>query len=107
MANPPKWLGEIGRKKWRELVAQRGEPMANEADLYGMFAASWAGYIRCHANVLANGSVYTQTANGRQWNNPDVENESKYAMQYIRAKRLLGLLPNGGAGNDEKPEGLD
>jgi P27 family predicted phage terminase small subunit len=91
---PPKYLSPVGRAKWRELVAKlAGKPF--ERDAMGLLCNSWDVYLAAQGNIAKNGITYTDTNNGRVWNNPAINTSDLAHKQIVKLSKQLGLWEGG------------
>lgn len=99
MAIAPKYLGKIGKTKWRALVRELdGKPF--DPDALGLLASTWETYLEAKLNLQTSGVCY-RDSKGRVWNNPATNAADLALKQIIKLSKQVGIF--GGGDDDGNP----
>lgn len=91
---PPKYLGTIARRKWKELLAQLGEIKPAEVDSLALLCCSWETYLTALDDVRSTGNVIKSAVNGRMFVNPSVNVMNEAWKQITKLSKAFGLQPS-------------
>lgn len=89
--NPPRFLGKIGKAKWKELVSGKLKGKRFEPDALALLCSSWDDYQMAIADLDEHGILYRDTNNGRVWNNPAINTKDLAYKQICKLSQKLGL----------------
>jgi len=96
----PNWLGEVARKKWRELVKLKPSLASDEtADTLALLAQAWENYFAAQKLVSSAGQI---SKSGDRWFvNPACAVLETERKAIVRLSKSLGLNPDGTAAAEE------
>lgn len=94
-------LCETGRQKWVEYSAKLGAGF--DSDTLLLLCTAWDTFTAAQKDVAANGVTYTDTKNGRTWNNPATHTLDVAIRQIVKLSKLLGLREEPSSGRVELP----
>lgn len=100
----PKHLGDIGKRKFRDLLKLLGGTIGdNEVDSLALLAGSWELYLTAHRSVLKEGTMMKSARNGRWFANPNVAIANEAWRQIVALSKLFNFSPRTSAAGDEQP----
>jgi P27 family predicted phage terminase small subunit len=87
----PEWLGEAGKKKWKEVVKATPTLTADDSDTLALLCMSWQTYLDASKEVAKG---ITIQCNGMTRVNPACAVASEALKQILKTSKLLGLSPD-------------
>ncbi|MCG3181205.1 MAG: hypothetical protein BIFFINMI_03580 [Phycisphaerae bacterium] len=88
----PQWLGDDGKKKWRELIRQLPDLTKPDLDTLAILCNAWQLYYQAQRSIDADG-INLVCQNGRLFVNPSIAvlNEERKAI--VKLSKMFGLQP--------------
>lgn len=104
MITVPKFLGTIGKVKWKELRKRLHDLKPSEADSLALLCCSWEDYLEARAIVTAQGRYIKSDVNGRIFAHPAIKDRDAAWVQIVKLSKAFGLHPDQREIEEEAPD---